>query len=45
MLITQRGVTGDEAFAILVRASQVSNRKLRDIAQALVDRGKSRDSR
>jgi GAF domain-containing protein len=42
ILMAQRGETADEAFAIMVRASQVSNRKLRDIAQALVDtsRGK-----
>ena len=37
VLIAQQGVTPDEAFAMLTRASQSSNRKLRDIAQAIVD--------
>jgi GAF domain-containing protein len=37
ILIAQQGVSGDEAFAILSRASQTSNRKLRDIARAIVD--------
>jgi GAF domain-containing protein len=37
ILMAQRGESADEAFAIMVRASQVSNRKVRDIAQALVD--------
>jgi GAF domain-containing protein len=37
VLMAQQGVSPDEAFAILTRASQTSNRKLRDIAQAIVD--------
>jgi GAF domain-containing protein len=36
ILIAQQRVTADEAFGILTRASQASNRKLRDIAQAIV---------
>jgi AmiR/NasT family two-component response regulator len=36
VLMAQQGVDADEAFAILSRASQVSNRKLRDIAQGIV---------
>jgi len=36
ILISQRGCSTEEAFDILVRASRNSNRKLRDIAQALV---------
>jgi GAF domain-containing protein len=36
ILIAQRQCSPDEAFTILSRASQRSNRKLRDIAQALV---------
>ena len=37
ILIAQQGVAPDEAFTILARASQSANRKLRDIAQAIVD--------
>jgi GAF domain-containing protein len=37
ILIAQRHVSPDEAFVILARASQVGNRKLREIAQAIVD--------
>lgn len=36
MLIAQHGCTPDEAFTILSHASQRSNRKLRDIAAAMV---------
>ena len=36
ILIVQQRVTAEEAFGILTRASQASNRKLRDIAQAIV---------
>lgn len=32
-----RGCTEEEAFAILVELSQTSNRKLRDVAQAMID--------
>jgi GAF domain-containing protein len=38
ILMAQNGVSADEAFRLLVGASQRSNRKLRDIAQELVDR-------
>lgn len=37
ILMSQRRCTADEAFALLAAASQRSNRKLRDIAQAIVD--------
>lgn len=37
MLMSQRGINADDAFAMMARASQMSNRKLRDIAQALVN--------
>ena len=37
ILVAQRGVSPDEAFTILSTASQSANRKLRDIAQAMVD--------
>ncbi len=37
ILVAQRRITPDEAFAILSAASQAANRKLRDIAQAMVD--------
>lgn len=38
ILIGARRCTADEAFDILVRLSQQSQRKLRDVAQALVER-------
>jgi transcriptional regulator with GAF, ATPase, and Fis domain len=38
ILMAQQRVTADAAFDILVRASQASNRKLRDIAQGVVDK-------
>jgi GAF domain-containing protein len=37
IVMAQRGVSAAAAFDILSRASQSANRKLRDIAQALVD--------
>ena len=37
VLMGARGCTEDEAFAILVQLSQSSNRKLRDVAEALVE--------
>jgi GAF domain-containing protein len=37
VLLSQRQCTAEEAFAMLVSASQRSNRKLRDLAQAVVD--------
>jgi GAF domain-containing protein len=36
ILMAQRGCSADQAFQILSRASQVSNRKLRDVAQDIV---------
>ena len=36
ILIAQRRVSPDEAFNIMSRASQVGNRKLRDIAEGIV---------
>jgi GAF domain-containing protein len=38
ILMAQQRVTADAAFDIMVRASQVSNRKLRDIAKGVVDK-------
>ncbi|MGW4465038.1 GAF and ANTAR domain-containing protein [Micromonospora sp. NPDC004704] len=38
IVMGDRRCTADEAFAILVKVSQDSNRKLRDVAAALVDR-------
>ena len=38
MLMAQHTCSADEAFTILSHASQRSNRKLRDIARAMVDR-------
>jgi AmiR/NasT family two-component response regulator len=35
--MARKGVSADEAFQLLVRASQNSNRKVREIAQELVD--------
>jgi GAF domain-containing protein len=37
VLMGQRRCTADEAFEVLVKLSQQSNRKLREVAQALVD--------
>ncbi|MDQ1640707.1 MAG: hypothetical protein QOJ90_58 [Actinomycetota bacterium] len=37
IIMAKQHCSADEAFAILSRASQSSNRKLRDIAQAMVD--------
>jgi GAF domain-containing protein len=37
IIMSRRAVSPEEAFEILSRASQVSNRKLRDIAKSLVD--------
>jgi GAF domain-containing protein len=38
ILMLQSGVGPDEAFSLLVKASQRENRKLRDIAQEIADR-------
>ncbi len=43
ILMGQRLCTADEAFTLLVDLSQRSNRKLRDVAQALVDSATSPD--
>jgi AmiR/NasT family two-component response regulator len=37
ILMAERGCTPEEAFAMLSNASQRDNRKVRDIARALVD--------
>jgi hypothetical protein len=37
LLMAQHGCTPDEAFAMLMQASQRENRKLRDIARAMID--------
>ncbi len=42
MLMAAQSCSADEAFDLLVRASQRSNRKLRDIAQELVDKAQYR---
>ena len=38
IVMADRRCTADEAFAILAKVSQDTNRKLRDVATALVDR-------
>ncbi|MDQ4037237.1 MAG: GAF and ANTAR domain-containing protein [Actinomycetota bacterium] len=38
ILVSQRGCTPDQAFDILVRASKNANRKLREIAEAMVEK-------
>ncbi len=45
ILMGQRRCRADEAFDILVRLSQESNRKLRDVAKALVDRAAASEER
>jgi AmiR/NasT family two-component response regulator len=42
ILISQSRVSADEAFEILVRASQRENRKLREIATDIVERAQGR---
>jgi AmiR/NasT family two-component response regulator len=37
ILMAQQSCSADEAFNVLVKLSQQSNRKLREVAQALVD--------
>lgn len=44
ILMAQGGLTADAAFALLVRASQRENRKLRDLAGDLVTRTQNRTS-
>ncbi|SCE78328.1 GAF and ANTAR domain-containing protein [Micromonospora mirobrigensis] len=41
IIMGQRRCTAEEAFAILAKVSQDSNRKLREVAEALVDRATS----
>lgn len=41
VIVAQRGCTTEDAFDILVRASQAANRKLRDIAEGLVQKAQS----
>ena len=43
IIMGERRCTADEAFAILTKVSQDSNRKLRDVAAALVARAQERD--
>jgi AmiR/NasT family two-component response regulator len=38
IIMAQRRCTADEAFTILAKVSQDSNRKVRDVAAALVER-------
>jgi AmiR/NasT family two-component response regulator len=38
IVMGERRCTAEEAFAVLVKVSQDSNRKLRDVAAALVER-------
>ncbi len=45
ILISQRRCDATEAFSLLAAASQRYNRKLRDIAQAIVDGVTGEDSR
>lgn len=42
IILSQRACTPDEAFAILAKASQRSNRKVRDMAAALVEQAARR---
>ncbi len=42
VLIAQSGVTSDEAFELLKRASQRENRKLRQVATEIVKRAQER---
>jgi AmiR/NasT family two-component response regulator len=45
ILMERHRVTGDQAFKLLVRASQATNTKLRDIADELVATGELRPPR
>ena len=45
ILMERHRITADQAFALLVRASQQRNTKLRDVADALVDSGALPDHR
>ena len=41
LLIAEHGCSPDEAFQLISQASQRENRKVRDIAKAMVDRAQS----
>jgi len=43
MLIGEHGCSPDEAFEMLSHASQRANRKVRDIAKAMVESGQSNE--
>lgn len=45
IIMGERRCTADDAFAILMKVSQDSNRKLRDVATALVERAQSTPGR
>ena len=45
ILIAQQRISAQAAFDVLSRASQVSNRKLREVAQAIVDKAQSPDGK
>jgi AmiR/NasT family two-component response regulator len=42
ILIAEQGCTSDEAFELLVKASQRTHAKLHDVAAELVERARSR---
>ncbi len=42
VLMAQSGVSSDEAFELLKRASQRENRKLREVAEEIVKRAQER---
>ena len=44
MLIARHGCSAEEAFEMLSAASQRENRKLRDVAEAMVQGAQERDS-
>jgi response regulator NasT len=44
MLIARHGCSADEAFRMLSAASQRENRKLRDVAKAMVEGAQEADS-
>lgn len=45
ILVAERGCSPDEAFRLLAEASQRENRKVRDIARAMVDGAQVNDAR
>jgi AmiR/NasT family two-component response regulator len=45
ILMAERGCTPEEAFALLSGASQRDNRKVRDIARAMVDNAQQEPAR